>query len=128
MKKQLLMVVAALVMAAGAMAQKVENISPATLDSMAQHVKKAQIIDVRTPKEYAEGHIANAVNYNISDTANFDLQTSKLKKKAPLLIYCRSGKRSLIAAKRLAAKGYTNVYNMEGGILRWKREERSLVQ
>ena len=95
---------------------------------MAQHVKKAQIIDVRTPKEYAEGHIANAVNYNISDTANFDLQTSKLKKKAPLLIYCRSGKRSLIAAKRLAAKGYTNVYNMEGGILRWKREERSLVQ
>ena len=76
MKKQLLMVAAAFAMAAGAMAQKVENISPATLDSMAQHIKKAQIIDVRTPKEYAEGHIANAVNYNISDTANFDLQTS----------------------------------------------------
>ena len=77
-----------------------------------------QLIDVRTPEEYAEGHLKNAVLINIKDD-DFDKKAERLlKKDRKVLVYCRSGRRSAEAAQRLADKGY-KVVNLEGGYLKW---------
>ncbi len=77
-----------------------------------------QLLDVRTPDEFAAGHIRGAVNINIFDH-NFISEIEKeLDKSRPVAVYCRSGKRSADAATKLAAKGY-KVTNLEGGIIAW---------
>ena len=77
-----------------------------------------QLLDVRTPDEYAEGHIAGASNIDIYDDDFISQATDSLDKSRPVAVYCRSGKRSAEAARRLAEKGY-KVTNLEGGILAW---------
>lgn len=75
------------------------------------------ILDVRTPEEYEEGHIADAVlipDYEISKSAKEELTD----KEQTILVYCRSGRRSKNAARQLAALGYTNVMEF-GGIIDW---------
>ena len=75
------------------------------------------VLDVRTQEEYDAGHIAGAIllpNETIVDTKPNSLPDLN----AEILIYCRSGNRSAQAAKKLAAMGYTNVYDF-GGILDW---------
>lgn len=80
-----------------------------------------QLIDVRTPKEYAEGHLKNAENINFYDD-DFLQQMEKLDKEKPVYIYCRSGGRSGKAAKQLAEEGFTKIYDLDGGILKWNKE------
>lgn len=82
--------------------------------------KKTQIVDVRTPAEYEKGHIANAININVQ-SKDFDEQIAQLKKKRPVAVYCRSGRRSKVAAQKLANKGYI-VYELDKGIMHWKGE------
>ena len=79
--------------------------------------KNVRLIDVRTPKEYAEGHIAEAENIDVK-AADFSSRIQDAKGK--VAVYCRSGKRSLMAAEQLAAKGCT-VYNLDGGIIAWQK-------
>lgn len=84
---------------------------------------EAALIDVRTPDEYAEGHIASAVNFDVySETFLEDVKAAYPVEK-PLAVYCRSGKRSASAAKKLANAGYT-VYNLKGGYLAWTEAGR----
>ncbi len=78
-----------------------------------------QLVDVRTPEEYAEGHIAYAVNIDVQSPqfkseAKAKLDTSKLT-----YVYCRSGKRSMMAAQTLVKAGY-KVVNLKGGIMEWE--------
>ena len=70
------------------------------------------IVDVRTPSEYEEGHIKTAVNFplDVIDTISYD-------KDSPIIVYCASGVRSKQAAETLVDMGYTEVYNLDGGIL-----------
>ena len=78
------------------------------------------IVDVRTEEEYAEGHIPGAINIpteSITDTKPEQLPDQKQK----LLVYCRSGNRSRQASEKLAALGYSNVYEF-GGINTWDGE------
>ena len=78
-------------------------------------------LDVRTAAEYAEGHIANAVNIDVLD-GNFESRaTGKLPKDKTVAVYCRSGNRSKKAAGKLAALGYTNIVEF-GGINDWPGE------
>ena len=79
---------------------------------------EVQLVDVRTPEEYAEGHIPGAVNMNVNDAA-FEQQIATLDTKHPVALYCRSGRRSKIAATRIAKAGY-KVVELNGGILSWK--------
>ncbi|MDE6263510.1 MAG: rhodanese-like domain-containing protein [Paramuribaculum sp.] len=79
-----------------------------------------QLLDVRTPDEYAEGHIAGARNIDIYDDDFISQATESLDKSKPVAVYCRSGKRSAEAARRLAEKGY-KVTNLEGGIIAWTK-------
>ncbi len=81
----------------------------------------AQLVDVRTPQEFAEGHLKNAlnVNYNADDFAE---QIAKLDKTKAVYVYCRSGGRSGSAVRQMQEMGFTEIYNMDGGILSWKGE------
>lgn len=75
------------------------------------------ILDVRTPGEYAEGHIAGAVLLPV-DSINEDVTELLSDKNAEILVYCRSGNRSQVAANLLVGLGYTRVYDF-GGINSW---------
>ena len=75
------------------------------------------ILDARTEEEFAEGHIENAIlmpEYEVADRAEAELPDKDIL----ILVYCRSGRRSKIAAEALAELGYTNVKEF-GGIIDW---------
>ena len=77
------------------------------------------VLDVRTPEEFAEGHLAGAVNVDAS-APDFDEQVSELDADATYAVYCRSGSRSAAAVKRMQAGGFTDVEHLGGGILAWQ--------
>ncbi len=86
----------------------------------AVHRNKVQLVDVRTPREFKGGHIARAININYYTGDAFYREMEKMDKTKPLYLYCRSGNRSNKAAHQLAARGFEKVYDLKGGILRWK--------
>ena len=81
--------------------------------------KKSKIIDVRTPEEVAEGHLADATTVNFL-SPDFASQVASLNKKGTYLLYCRSGSRTRKAADAMQKMGFKNVYMLEGGITAWK--------
>ncbi|MEK6699245.1 MAG: rhodanese-like domain-containing protein [Nitrospirota bacterium] len=83
--------------------------------------KGAVIIDVRTNKEYGQGHIPGAVHVPLADVGT---KVKKLKKDKEIVVYCQSGNRSIWAIKRLIGMGYTHLYNLKGGYGAWKRIHR----
>lgn len=76
-----------------------------------------QLIDARTASEYNEGHIPGAVNIDVKSD-DFDKQTTTLDVSRPVAVYCRSGRRSKVAAARLSKAGY-EVIELNNGILSW---------
>lgn len=85
-----------------------------------------QLLDVRTPTEYAEGHIARAININVQSDDFRQLAEKELSKGSTILVYCRSGRRSLDAAEILTELGY-KVVNLKGGIIEWKSDGLPIV-
>lgn len=85
------------------------------------------IIDVRTPQEFSEGHIEGAVNINFFD-ATFLEQISKYKKDEPVFIYCKSGNRSGQASKKISDLGFKQIYDLEGGILNWVKNNNEVIK
>lgn len=76
------------------------------------------VLDVRTPQEYAEGHLANAKNIDIQ-ASDFGQRIAALDKSGGYAVYCRSGKRSNTAATQLLDSGFTKVADLAGGIIAW---------
>lgn len=84
--------------------------------------KKDEILlDVRTAGEYSEGHIKNAINIDWY-SPDFQAEVAKLDKSKPVFLYCKSGGRSGQAAQVLKNMGFTEVYDLDGGITSWKNE------
>lgn len=81
--------------------------------------KDVQLVDVRTPAEFAEGHLENALNINVSEN-DFITEVEKLDLEKPIYVYCRSGKRSAKAALILKDVGFKEIYDMQGGYLHWE--------
>lgn len=77
-----------------------------------------QIVDVRTPEEFEQGHIKGAKNINING-GDFEAQLNQLDKNKTVLVYCLSGGRSSSAAGIMEDKGFKAVYNMSGGMMKW---------
>ena len=77
-----------------------------------------QLVDVRTPAEYAAGHLAGAVNLDWLASGFMDRAARQLSADLPVAVYCRSGKRSAVAAGALDKAGY-KVYNLKGGYMAW---------
>ena len=86
-----------------------------------------QLIDVRTPAEYAEGHIANSKNINITGE-DFDAQDALLDKSKPVLLYCKSGMRSAKASLRLKELGFENITDLDGGFGTWRNANKPIEE
>lgn len=102
-------------------AQTSANIKTVEVGTFAKEIKtnsKPQLLDVRTPEEFTAGHLEKSTNINwLGD--NFVEETKTLDKNKAVYVYCRSGKRSLKAAEKLSELGFKNIYNLDGGYLKW---------
>ena len=104
------------------------DITSVSVPEFEQEIKadSVQLLDVRTPQEYAEGHIAGAINIDVQSDDFQPAATQKLSKDSTILVYCRSGRRSLDAAEILTRLGY-RVINLKGGILDWQASDRPVT-
>lgn len=80
----------------------------------------AQILDVRTAQEVAEGKISGSLHVDYFSTSFVSTVQKKLDKSKPVLVYCAAGGRSASAAKDLKKAGFKHVYDLEGGYDNWK--------
>ncbi len=78
-----------------------------------------QLLDVRSVEEYAQGHIANAENIDVQQPDFIEKAQAKLDHANPVYVYCRSGKRSMLAAQKLVKAGF-KVVNLRDGIVGWE--------
>ena len=99
------------------------KVTPAEAQKLLQENKSIILVDVRTPKEYAEKHIPGARLFPNEDIK--DQPLDGIAKDQPVLLYCRTGHRSKQAADKLIQMGYEHVYDMEGGITAWPYETES---
>ena len=83
-------------------------------------LKNEQLIDVRTPEEYEQGHLQNSalINFRLAD---FKDQLSKLDKDQPVMVYCAVGGRSNKTRLMLVEMGFKEIYELEGGFNAWKQ-------
>lgn len=89
--------------------------------------QKAQLIDVRTPAEFAAGHLKNARNINYA-ADNFPEEMAKLDKTKAVYIYCAAGGRSGKAVPVLTQIGFKEVFDLEGGITAWKSAGKETIK
>ncbi len=82
---------------------------------------------VRTPKEYAEGHLEGARNVTWGDDFEKQWKAADIKKRFTVAVYCRGGRRSKAAAEALAKMGY-KVINLDGGIMAWRKAGKPVVK
>ncbi len=95
--------------------------------SLQDSIKNLQILDVRTPREWEEGILENAVMLDYFDKNHKEALSQTLDPNAPVLVYCRSGGRSAKSAQILIDLGFTEVYDLKGGVTVWKATGRPLV-
>ena len=104
--------------------QVVELINPKDLHAKLGDI---QLIDIRTPREFKSGYLKGAVNINFFDS-DFTGQMLKLNKEKEIYIYCRSGNRTGKAANKLKDQGFTKIYDLQGGILNWNRNNLEVIK
>ncbi|MDQ6481068.1 rhodanese-like domain-containing protein [Dyadobacter sp. LHD-138] len=125
MKRVLLSIALLCALSLSVLAQNKSNVKADEFDKKIGH-KGVQLLDVRRPAEYEEGHIKGSTLTNWEDKASFEEHTRHLDRDKPVYVYCRSGKRSSDAATFLSEQGFKNVVNLEGGILGWKQEGKQV--
>lgn len=82
--------------------------------------QNAQIVDVRTANEVAQGKIQGSINIDYFKSNFIEMASGKLDKNKPVLVYCAAGGRSASAAKDLKKAGFKKVFDLEGGYDNWK--------
>ena len=93
----------------------------ALLEHQSRHPDHLFVLDVRTPQEYAEGHVPGAVNVPYDQLAS---RLAEVPKDKDVVLYCRTGRRTGIAAEVLAANGYTRLSHLEGDMTAWVEKGR----
>ena len=104
-----------------------KNVSAAEFKDLIADRADAILLDVRTPDEVAQGVIRNAANIDFYD-GSFIAALDKLDKSKPVLIYCRSGRRSGVAMSKMSELGFTEIYNLQGGIIEWSNAGEEVVK
>jgi len=101
----------------------VRKISIDEFDRMRKE-KGVVILDVRTPREYAEGHVAGAINLPVTGqgSEHFNDEVAKLDKSTTYLVHCARGVRSANAVNRMSKLGFTHLNDFTGGMDLWKKE------
>jgi len=112
-----------------AFSQTADSIKYASLDPYFFHLNylkddKAVLIDVREYFEFKKSRVKDAVN--IPSSGNIDYASDTIDKSRPLFFYCTTGYRSKRVAEKFAEKGFRSVYNLEGGLKKWKEDGYSV--
>ena len=102
----------------GQATKPVQTLDVKTYAEKLKNTEKPQLLDVRTPEEFGVEHLENAANVNVN-SPDFATKASQYDKSKPIFVYCKVGGRSAQAADKLVAMGFTEVYNLEGGIMKW---------
>lgn len=97
---------------------EIKVVSPEEMKTLLE-IEDVQLVDVRTPDEYKTGYIEYSQNINFL-SSTFEEDIINLDKTKPVLVYCKSGKRSAKCSKKLKAAGFVKIYDLEGGIAKWK--------
>ena len=110
---------AAVLASCGSTAEAViETISPADADAVLADNGDAVLLDIRTPEEYAEARISGSENIDFYD-AEFAAQLEQLDPDGTYVVYCRSDNRSGQAMETFRDLGFSEVYEIDGGIVNW---------
>ncbi len=107
-------------------AQTKTSLTPDEFEKAVMNNASTQLLDVRTPGEYALGHISNALQSDWNDKTEFNRRISYVDKTKPVYVYCLAGGRSAAAAVKMRSMGYTAVYELQGGINAWKAADKPL--
>jgi phage shock protein E len=100
----------------------IELIAVAQLKELLSDTSGIQLFDIRTSKEYGEGTIGPARNINFFDSDFGKQMQEATDKDEPIYIFCRSGRRSGRAARKLKTLGFKEIYDLKGGYLAWSKE------
>ncbi len=103
-----------------------EDLSVDEFEKMLLEDPTVQLVDVRTPQEFEEGHLNGAVNINWNSPDFLENAKRLLDPGRPVLIYCRSGRRSASAAASLSAASF-KTYNLLGGYMAWSNAGKRVI-
>lgn len=106
----------------GQTAKTVQTLEVKAYAEKLKATEKPQLLDVRTPQEFSVDHLENADNVNVNST-DFASKVAAYDKTKPIFVYCKVGGRSAQAADKLAELGFKEIYNLEGGIMKWTASE-----
>ena len=126
MKKVIALIAAALLLAGCSSSPSAMDLSVTEFSAKAAE-SGVVTLDVRTPGEFAEGHIEGARLIDFQ-SGNFENEIATLDKNATYAVYCRSGNRSGQAVKVMQDAGFANVFNMNGGVIDWANAGLPLVR
>ncbi|HVF15887.1 MAG TPA: rhodanese-like domain-containing protein [Steroidobacteraceae bacterium] len=97
------------------------------VEKMEKKDKDLVLLDVRTPEEFAAGHIPGAINMPHDQLPNRLAEIAGAKNK-DVVVYCRTGRRSAIAQETLTAQGFKSVRHLEGDMVKWQEEKRATTK
>lgn len=109
------------------LASAADLVRPAEVAAWLKENPNGVLMDVRTPKEYKGGHIEGTVliDWNSSDFT--DRVKASVDSKRPVLLICRSGRRSSEAAKAMGKLGFTRIADLKGGMIAWRKADLPTV-
>jgi rhodanese-related sulfurtransferase len=118
--KQILIIMSIFSTIFGARSPQNDSIKRLTPSEFKNHIenKKVQLVDVRTAKEFKSENIPGSINIDFY-SERFTFEFNKLDKSKAVYVYCRSGSRSHHSSKKLQAMGFTEIYDLKGGILKY---------
>jgi rhodanese-related sulfurtransferase len=122
MKRIVYLLVMTALFSANVFAQTASAVQTLSLEAFSQKLAQspnAQILDVRSPQEFAENHLKGAVNFHVPDDAAFTKALASLDKQKPVFVYSINNGRSGLIAGKLRDAGFTEVYPLPGGIAHW---------
>jgi rhodanese-related sulfurtransferase len=127
MQKQgpIMLILLLTMMSLSAQAQQMKKLDPQNFDKKLKEKSGSILIDVRTPAEYAQGHLANAKLIDVR-SSDFKSQVNKLDKSKPVFVYCKAGSRSSSAADILSDLGFKEIYDLSGGIMAWQQANKPI--
>ena len=125
MKKKIAAIVSALLVLTGCSSSGGTDLS--ATEFQAKTLETGVItLDVRTPGEFMEGHLVNAINIDV-ESPSFASEIEKLDKSATYAVYCRSGRRSANAVATMKDAGFSSLYNLDAGVQEWTAAGLPLV-
>lgn len=125
MKKAIVLITSVLLLAGCSSSSSTNDLSVSEFSSKVAETGVITL-DVRTPSEFNESHIEGALLVDFQ-SGNFENEIASLDKSKTYAVYCRSGSRSGQAVKVMSEAGFTNIYNLNGGVIDWANAGMTLV-